>query len=324
MIKYNLALQYFFVITIMASVDAKDLAKGVEKVNITESKEEKKEETKQLPKYLIRPTAILRMFHEAARIGFEDLLKCVGNCQSNNSLENAQKLLDTFIELERCVSIHKTHEDNVLYPTLLKSINNRLDNKNYTPSKEKLEQGLRQVPKFTDEHKQDHQILHQLEDQLKLFVETLKKNTDKNDEQAVNALENLESVSSAVKEWTIFHEAHLRREEGIMAPLMKGVGNRDVKIQMAKDILGQNKDLVLKYQFEYVLKQLLSVKEWYCPMTKHTYKNENDAEMLIAYLHCFRMIVNDQNEYQLFVNKAVNIVDEARWKKVLVYGLDKK
>ncbi len=95
-----------------------------------------------------------------------------------------------------------------------------------------------------------------------------------------------------------------------MAPLMKGIGNRDVKIQMAKDILGQNKELVLKYQFEYVLKQLLSVKEWYCPMTKHTYKNEIDAELVIAYVNCFRLIVSDQNEYQLYVDKAVGVVDE--------------
>ena len=82
-----------------------------------------------------------------------------------------------------------------------------------------------------------------------------------------------------------------------------------------------NRDLVIKYQFGYVLRQLLKVDSWLCPMTKHNYVG---AELLITYLNCFRLMSKDQDEYQPFVDIAVKIIDEKQWKDVVVYGLDKK
>merc|ERR1712228_1043184 len=149
----------------------------------TEKDKNDSSSTKQISKELMRPFAIMRLFHEAARIGFNDLRQCLNECQNNLSAETTQTLLSTFKELEACIAIHKDHEDKGLYPALLSSVNHRLKTKNYNPSKQKLEEGLKEIPSFSDEHKEDHQILNELDALLNALVDIVNNNQD-NDEKS--------------------------------------------------------------------------------------------------------------------------------------------
>merc|ERR1712228_116670 len=184
-------------------------------------------------------------------------------------------------------------------------------------SKQKLEEGLEEIPLFSDEHKEDHQILNELDALLNALVDIVNNNQDNNEMS-----KSFENVSDAMCEWLDFHEQHLKHEEMIMAPLMKGIAsNKMEKIKIARTLLDVNIDLTIKYQFGYVLKQLMTMKSWYCPMTNHKYEG---IEIVIVYIHCFKMMSQSQKEYQMFVDIAAKTINNETWKQLLEYGLDKK
>mmetsp|Transcript_59360 Transcript_59360/g.94420 ORF Transcript_59360/g.94420 Transcript_59360/m.94420 type:complete len:282 (-) Transcript_59360:12-857(-) len=279
--------------------------------------EQKQEEPKALKPFLMRPFAIMRLFHEAARIGFKDMKQGLADCEGSLSTENVAKLVATFNELKTCIDIHKDHEDKALYPALAASIKSRLDAKNYNPSKEQLEAGLKEIPSFTEEHSADHEKLHAIESALASLSEAVQK--DSGSEEAKKALV---TASEEIKKWLEYHEGHLQHEEKVMAPLMKGIaGSKPEKVKIARTLLDVNCDLVVQHQFGYAMRQLLKVPEWYCPMTKHTYKGN---EILIAYLNCFRMMSKDAAEYKQFTDVAVKILSADQWKEMQSYALDKK
>mmetsp|Transcript_42315 Transcript_42315/g.69763 ORF Transcript_42315/g.69763 Transcript_42315/m.69763 type:complete len:282 (+) Transcript_42315:87-932(+) len=279
--------------------------------------DEKQQEIKPLPPYLFRPTAIMRLFHEAAREGFKDISRCLSECEKSLTQESVNTLVGTFNELLICIDIHKNHEDNALYPAVVKSIKERLENKNYVPSKEQLENGLKEVPSFGEEHKVDHEKLHRIESGLSSLLEAVQKK-----DNAAESKKNFDSLSVEFNAWLKYHEDHLKHEESVLAPLMKNVGaNKQDKVKIARTLLALNRDLVLKHQFGYVLKQLLKVETWFCPMTKHEYK---DNEILIAYVNCFRAMSETQELFQPFWDKAVEILNDEQVKELKSYGVDKK
>merc|ERR1712176_794728 len=124
----------------------------------------------------------------------------------------------------------------------------------------------------------------------------------------------------SVTEWVTFHEEHLQHEEAVMSPLMKGIASTfHLKVAIARTLLMVNRELTINYQFGFVLNKLLRVKEWYCPMTKKQYTNN---ELLIVYINCFRMMIGDNKEYTTIVNVAKQILSEDQWKEVVLYGLN--
>ena len=107
-----------------------------------------------------------------------------------------------------------------------------------------------------------------------------------------------------------------------MSPLMKGIApNKLEKVKIARTLLDVNKELTLKHQFGYVLRQLLTVKEWFCTMTQHKYEG---VEILVVYMKCFKMLVQDDKEYQSLVEIAEKTIDGEDWKQLVEYGLDHK
>jgi len=270
----------------------------------------------QLPKYLKRPFAIMRLFHEAARVAFQDLASAVSKLQKDTSMKNLHEFESMFHDFMRAVAIHKEHEAKGLFPALSASIQTRMAHKNYTPSLEVLANGLAEIPSFVEEHKEDHETVAKMETLLKTLKESLSAKEVDADSVKATSDELYETVTG----WITFHEEHLQHEEAVMSPLMKGIATTlHMKVAIARTLLMVNRESTINHQFGFVLNKLLRVKEWFCPMTKHTFQGN---ELLLVYINCFRMMIRNKKEYTAIVNVAKQILSKDQWKQVVHYGLD--
>merc|ERR1719397_1422558 len=104
-----------------------------------------------------------------------------------------------------------------------------------------------------------------------------------------------------------------------MSPLMKGIASTlRLKVAIARTLLMVNRDLAINLQFGFVLRKLLSVKDWFCPMTNHKYEGN---EILVVYINCFRMMIGHEKDYAIIVDIAKQILSKEQWKEMEAYGL---
>jgi len=257
----------------------------------------------------------MRLFHEAARVAFTDLRCSLSKLQEEPSLQNVRDLEAIFNDFMRSTAIHKNHEDKALYPALSASIHTRMAHKNYTPSLELLVNGLTEIPSFSEEHKEDHEAVARMQS----LLQTLKTNVSSKEADADTVRASLGELTQEVTGWITFHEEHLQHEEKVMSPLMKGIASTlHMKVAIARTLLIVDRQGTISTQFPFVLSKLLRVKDWFCPMTKHKYSN---LEILVVYINCFRMMMDNEKDYAVIVNIAKQIMSKEQWKEIQAYGL---
>lgn len=201
--------------------------------------EEKKQESKQNNKFVVRPFAVMRLTHEAIRAGMKDLKDALE--QLSEDCDNIEQcgLIKIFGDLERCIIIHAKQEDSVFFPLLNDKFDNIIKTESIPPT-------------------------HDNDEQQRLKIQSIfDKGCDSKNE-----------LVSIINEWIESHEQHLKLEEKVMMPLTKKTADSvQERGKIVRSIINIDRKEFSEYQFEYVLNQLVKTKPFgpvlmYCKATQ--------------------------------------------------------
>ena len=273
---------------------------------------------KQLSKNLIHPFAAITFFHQAVRIGINDINKQLTDYNKTKDPLLPSKIYKSFEHLFICIDIHKEHDIDGLFPEIESSITNQLHNKIFDNTNFKneteLNQSLNELSQIIEKHNKDSKLIKQLKQLILVFVDKVEKNeTDQDIDKLFKPLLN------SIKIWIDYHLNLLQQEDNFLSSLIDHItDNKLDQIRMIKGILDGTLHLIIKHQLRFTISKLSKCNDWICPINKQHYV---DNQVLAIYIHSLQL-TSTEEEYETICLKIKQYLSSEAWAELKLYGLD--